>query len=144
MRVRAVHLPLLALAVLLAGCTWGSLASQRYTYIVKYSVTSTEAVPTAVTGQYLDESRIGQAFAGPPWSIELPARNYDYSDPYYPTLTASSATPPAAGEQIAVTIILRDYRTGFIEETLTRQVFTGDGSALLAVALTAPELPLTR
>lgn len=147
MRARALCLLFPALALLLAGCTYGSLASQRYTYIVKYSVTSTEAVPTAVDVTYKDQCCADIAAPGviPPWSIELPALSYDYSAPYYATLVASAAGL-IANESVAVTITLKDYRTGFAEETLARQVVTdpGTGGTPLDVALNAPELPLTR
>ena len=147
MRVRAVHLLLPTLALLFAGCTYGSLAAQRYTYIVRYSVTSREAVPTPMDVTYKDQCCADIAAPGvvPPWSIELPALSYDYSAPYYATLVASAAGL-LASESVAVTITLKDYRTGFIEETIARQVVTdpGLGGTPLDVTLYSPELPLTR
>lgn len=147
MRARMLQLLLLPLTMVLAGCSYDSLEDQRFTYVVKYAVTSSEAVPTAVDVTYTDETGATVAAPGviPPWSVQLPIMDYDYTAPYYAELTASAAGL-LAGESATVSIILKDYRRDFDEETVARQVVTdpGTGGAALAVELFAPELPLVR
>jgi hypothetical protein len=147
-RVRPLHALFLALVILFAGCSYGSLAGVRFTYVVKYSVTSTDPLSaTTPTVTYTDDTGANSAPAAValPWSVELPATGYDYSAPYYANLGATAAAL-TAGEAVTATISWKDYRTGFTEEVLVHQTVadSGAGTTPLDVILYAPELPLAR
>jgi len=140
---------LAALACLMAVATLSCDVSPvpgRFTYIVKYEVTSNAAVSVDI--DYTDETGaiinvVGQAVDPTiPWSYEFPAAfNYD-DPPFYATLDAAAAAPFAANEAVTAKIIWKDYRLDFQEQVLVLGSLYNDGSVIVdAVTLTSPELP---
>jgi hypothetical protein len=138
---------LLAGSLLLAGCEIQPVAG-RYTYIVKYEVSSVPIdplfPPTDADIDYTDELGVAQNATGitPPWSLELPVMDYDYSNPFNPQMTFNSATFTNAGDKITAKIILKDYKTDFQEQVLESKEVTYNGSPTDSFTLAAPPLPL--
>jgi hypothetical protein len=145
MRVRVVHLLPVALALLFAGCSYGTLAPVRFTYVVKYSVATSAATVSPISYMDATSALVPEPAPTAVWSLELAPMTYDYASPFYPQLVATGAAL-AAGESATVTISWKDYRTGFAEEVLAQQTVTdaGVGGTPLDITLYAPELPLTR
>ena len=119
----------------------------RFTYIVKYEVTSDAAVSVDI--DYTDETGstinlVGQAVdPATPWSYEFPAA-FRYDDPpFYAALDAAAAAPFAADESANAKIIWKDYRVDFQEQVLELGTLYNDGSTVIdTVNLTGPELPV--
>jgi hypothetical protein len=141
--VLAVLICLSALAAL--SCDIAAVAG-RFTYIVKYEVTSDAAVSVDI--DYTDETGttinlFGQAVdPAAPWSYEFPAA-FSYDDPpFYAALDAAAAAPFAADESANAKIIWKDYRLDFQEQVLALGTLYNDGSVVVdTVTLTGPELP---
>ena len=141
--VPAALVCLLAMAAL--SCDVATVPG-RFTYIVKYEVTSDAAVSVDI--DYTDETGatinvVGQAVdPAIPWSYEFPAAfNYDDS-PFYAALDAAAAAPFAVNESATAKIIWKDYRVDFEEQVLELKSLYNDGSVVVdTVTLTGPELP---
>jgi hypothetical protein len=141
--VPAAFAGLLALAAL--SCDVAPVPG-RFTYIVKYEVTSDAAVSVDI--DYTDETGstiniVGQAVdPATPWSYEFPAA-FSYDDPpFYAALDAAAAAPFAADESANAKIIWKDYRLDFEEQVLELGNLYNDGSVVVdTVSLTGPELP---
>jgi hypothetical protein len=138
-----------ALACLLAMATLSCDVSPvpgRFTYIVKYEVTSDAAVSVDI--DYTDETGAAINIPGQvvdpatPWIYEFPAAfNYD-DPPFYATLAAVAAAPFAANEAATAKIIWKDYRLDFQDQVLAFGSLYNDGSIVVdAATLTSPELP---
>jgi len=140
---------LLALATL--SCNIAAVPG-RFTYIVKYEVTTNAAAPEFVTVDlsYTDGTPAvpvpGIASptvdAATPWTYEfLAAFSYDEGN-FYPTLTVDeNGGTLTAGETVTAKIIWKDYRVDFEEQVLVMD--TVDGSAAVeTVTLTGPEIPV--
>jgi hypothetical protein len=142
-------LGMLALVSLaLAACTVAPLPG-RFTYVVKYEVTvdSVDPLnpPTGVSLEYREDPDILVALTAapsvdPPWSVELPM-DYDYDNPFTPELRFNSATFPNVGDKLTVSIIWKDYKVAFAEQTLEEYEVLYTGTPPASVDLVATELP---
>jgi hypothetical protein len=120
MRVRVVHLLPVALALLFAGCSYGTLAPVRFTYVVKYSVATSAATVSPISYMDATSALVPEPAPTAVWSLELAPMTYDYASPFYPQLVATGAAL-AAGESATVTISWKDYRTGFAADRHRRR-----------------------
>ena len=119
----------------------------RFTYIVKYEVTSN--APATVDIDYLDELSISTPVGGQlvdaasPWIYEFPtAFTYAYDAPFYAYLRVDATLLPNLGDKVTLKIIWKDYRVDFQEEVLIYGELENTGSPPSApVELYAPELP---
>jgi len=122
------------------SCNFSPLAG-RFTYIVKYDVTAefTTTAPTNVNIQYEDDTgtQIPPPFTSPQ-SFEF-TMSYDYTTPFDPEMTFSSATFTDLSDKLFIKIILKDYRTNFEEEVLASADILG--SAPGAVTIYGQPLP---
>ncbi len=151
MRTRS-FLPLLAAAAAIAGLArcavgipelLGSSGADRYTYIVKYSLTGT----TGLSANVIYTTDETGAFTAPsavtaPWSVELPRMTYDYTLPLFtPALNATASLNN--GESLTVTISWKDYGVDFAERVLAERTvaITTSGPAPQDLTVYAPELP---
>ena len=145
--ILAALLCLWALATL--GCNVAAVPG-RFTYVVKYEVT-TDAAVTGVTIDidYKDElggtSNVPPALydAANPWSLEF-STPFSYDDPvFYPTLDVTATAGLDAGETVTAKIIWKDYRVDFQEQVIEIGELYNDGSTVIdTVTLTGPELPV--
>ena len=133
------------LATALVGCSVDSVPG-RFTYVVKYEVTTTADV--AIDIDYTDETGAVVPVtplpfdAANPWAYEFPtAFNYD-DPPFYPTLDVTATGGLDADETVIAKIIWKDYRLDFQEQVLELGSLYNDGTIVVdTVALTGPELP---
>ena len=140
---------LLALATL--SCNIDAVPG-RFTYIVKYEVTTDAAAPEFVTIDltYTDGTPAvpvtGNASptvdAATPWTYEfLTAFSYDEGS-FYPILTLDeSGGTLTTGETVTAKIIWKDYRVEFEEQVLVMDTVAGS-AAVETVTLTGPEIPV--
>jgi len=143
---------LLALATL--SCNIAAVPG-RFTYIVKYEVTTNVVAPESVRIDidYTDGtpavptpgSEPDLVFdADTPWTFEF-ATSFSYDEGYfYPTLNVveDAADPLLSGETVTAKIIWKDYRVDFQEQVLVLDYLYNDGSIVIdTVSLTGPELP---
>jgi hypothetical protein len=140
---------LISLVCLLAAVTLScniAAVPGRFTYIVKYEVTTDAAVSVSI--DYIDElgatpNAVPAPFdAANPWSYEFPAA-FHYDDPvFYPTLDLTATGGLDPGETVTAKIIWKDYRKDFQEQVLVLDTVYNDGTTVVATTtLTGPELP---
>jgi len=130
---------LLAGSLLLAGCEIQPV-SGRYTYIVKYEVSSTTVLLPDVTRDNdigKDQGLIGVTL---PWTEEftLTYESNGYDNQFTPKLTVTATIP--AGESITYSISWKDYKTDFQEQVLESE--TEAGLQTITDTLFASPLPL--
>ena len=134
--------------VVLIGC--GETVPGRFTYIVKYEVSSN--APATVDIRYTDELGSlpplpqvnGQALdPATIWIYEFPsAFTYDYDAPFYAYLEVDATSLPNLGDKVTSKIIWKDYRVDFQEEVLVYGELENTGSPPTdPVELYSPELP---
>jgi len=124
----------------------------RFTYIVKYEVTTNTVAPGSVIVDiaYTDGTpavpTTGNASptidAATPWSFELlTAFSYDEGN-FYPAITVDENTLTlTSGETVTAKIIWKDYRVDFQEQVLEMDTVSGS-AAVESVILTGPEIPV--
>jgi hypothetical protein len=134
------------LAMSVAGCDVAPVPG-RFTYIVKYEVTSATVPNATITYDNAAGTGQGGLSESLPWSSEDLASpdfefTYDYANPFVPMLNVQNPSLPA-GESITFSIILKDYRVDFQEQVLESMTITNTTVAPLAVdeTLFAPPLP---
>ncbi len=130
---------LLLAALALAGCDVSPVAG-RYTYVVKYQVSSPTLANATVT--YTDETGADQGPAAEalPWTVEF-TMDYDYTNRFTPKLAVSATLNP--DESITFSIIWKDYKVDFQEQTLETRTVTDTDTVSLPVdeTLYGPPLP---
>ena len=150
--ILTVLICLLALATL--SCDIDAVPG-RFTYIVKYEVTTNVVAPASATVDidYTDGTPAAPSSgsepdyvidADTPWTFEF-ATPFSYDEGYfYPTLNVveDAVDPLLSGETVTVKIIWKDYRVDFQEQVLVLENLYNDGSTVIdTVSLTGPELP---
>jgi hypothetical protein len=140
---------LLSLAAL--SCNYDAVPG-RFTYIVKYEVTTNVAAPGLVTVDVsytegtptLPSTGTGSPAldTDTPWSYEVPAA-FNYDDGYfYPTLTVDETGGTLTdGQTVTAKIIWKDYRSDFQEHVLKFEIIDGS-PAVESLTLTGIELPV--
>jgi hypothetical protein len=134
---------LLLAALALAGCDIEPVPG-RYSYSVKYQVSSPTLATATVT--YTDETGADQGPAAEalPWTVEF-TMDYDYTNRFTPKLAVSTTLAPNdPDESITFSIIWKDYKVDFQEQILeTRTVTNTDPVNPLTVdeTLYGPPLP---
>ncbi len=150
MRTRSCAAALASLALIagLAGCAVGipqlldSPSSDRFTYVVKYSLTGTLTATADVT--YTDAAgaptTVPAVSAG--WSLELAPMSYDYGNLFLPSARVFN-TSLNNGESFTLAISWKDYKVDFDEQVLAERTvtITTGGPAAQDLTLSAPELP---
>lgn len=121
-------------ALNLIGCDVAPVPG-RFTYIVKYEVTS--ATVAGATATYDNGAGTDQGGAITlPWSSDDLSSpdftfNYDYNNQFNPRLVVDANLNP--GESITFSIIWKDYKVDFQEEVLETITITNNTVAVLPV-----------
>ncbi len=143
MRRLALSAPLLLLALALTACAAGSEDPDRFTYVVRYAIAGTVTAAMDVT--YTDAAGASVTVSGvsAPWSLDLPSMDYDYDNPFTPSMRIFN-TSLADGESFTPAISWLDYKVGFGEEVLAdRPTSNASGGAVAQdITLGVPPLPL--
>jgi hypothetical protein len=133
------------LAMSVAGCDVAPIPG-RFTYVVKYEVTSATVPNATITYDNAAGTGQGGTPESLPWSSEDLASpdfefTYDYTNPFVPTLNVNTSLP--VGESITFSIILKDYKVDFQEQVLKSITVTNTTPIALAVdeTLFTPPLP---
>jgi hypothetical protein len=128
--------------LILFGCDVAPVPG-RFTYIVKYEVTSEYTItpPANVDIQYVDDTGTqSPAPFTPPQSFEF-TMGYDYGAPFDPELTFNSATFTTVGDKVIVKIIWKDYRVDFQEQVLNSEEVEYTGVLPPGITIFGPQLP---
>jgi hypothetical protein len=150
MRTRSCTAALASLALIagLAACAVGipelldSSSSDRFTYVVRYSLSGTLAATADVT--YIDATgapaTVAAVSAG--WSLELAPMSYDYGNLFLPSARVFN-TSLNDGESLTLTISWKDYKVDFANQVLVERTvaITSGGPSPQDLTLFAPELP---
>ena len=142
MKALARPAPLLLFALLLGACA-SEPAGDRFTYVVRYAVSGTITAAMDIT--YTDAAGAPVTVAGvtAPWSLDLPSMDYDYDNPFAPSLRVFN-TSLADGESFTPSISWLDYAVDFQPEVLADQPTSNASGGAVApdITLVSPPLPL--
>ena len=132
-------------ALILIGCDIQPIPG-KFTYIVKYEVTSATVVDATATYDNGTGTDQGGALVTLPWSSDDLSSpdftfNYDYNNQFNPRLVVDASLNP--GESITFSIIWKDYKVDFQEEVLESKTITNTTNPPVVLAVNGETLYAT-
>ena len=132
-------------ALILIGCDIQPIPG-KFTYIVKYEVTSATVVDATATYDNGAGTDQGGALVTLPWSSDDLSSpdftfNYDYNNQFNPRLVVDASLNP--GESITFSIIWKDYKVDFQEEVLESKTITNTTNPPVVLAVNGETLYAT-
>jgi len=129
-------------ALILIGCDLTPVPG-RFTYIVKYEVTSATVAGATATYDNGAGANQGGVPITLPWSSDDLSSpdftfNYDYNNQFNPKLVVDASLNP--GESISLSIIWKDYKVDFQEEVLETKTITNSTNPPVVLAVNSETL----